>query len=326
MNGSRKEFGLLLASLYGGETATMIVRATQDSNHPMVYGVDQNGGWHLLVPIAEDYSFAEIRGDPLSLIHWKHPETGRRYMDLMCGADQFHEVFASLVDDITRRVQTDDRAPESVLQAVLEEWRQLLSSASSAISEKLRRAIFGELEVLRLLAIENPYRAVESWAGPSGGMHSFMTPRADLEVITSSQEGSSVVISSVDQLDPPQGRALLLVRVSVRDASSGRSIHDEVELLTELGLSMSVLVKKLAECGFLLGIDSDDARYEVAKSPVIWEVTDDFPGLRSSDLPESRRNAITRMKYALDLTSEQPLTEGQVRTLLDERRTENDQT
>ncbi|MFC2623287.1 PD-(D/E)XK motif protein [Propionibacterium acidifaciens] len=325
MNGSRKEFGLLLASLYGGETATMIVRATRDSNHPMAYGVDQNGGWHLLMPIADDYSFVEISGGPLSLIHWKHPETGRRYMDLMCGVDQFHEVFASLVDDITRRVQTDDSAPEPVLQTVLEEWRQLLSPASPAISEKLRKAIFGELEVLRLLAIGNPYRAVESWVGPAGGAHSFMTPRADLEVITSSQEGLSVVISSVDQLDPPQGRALLLVRVSVRDSPSGRSIHDQVELLTELGLPMSALVKRLAECGFLLGVDSDDARYEVAKSPVIWEVTDDFPGLRSSDLPESRRHAITRMKYVLDLTSEQPLTGGQVKTLLGERRAEHDQ-
>lgn len=317
MNGSRRAFGLLLATLHESESVTMVTRPVSDSGS-MLYAVDQNASRHLLVPVDDDYAFTEIRGDVLSLGEWVDPGTGRRHMDLACGSGQFHEVFASLVDDIIRRTQNDGHLPGSVLQSVLREWRHLLRPARAMGSES-RRGLFGELVVLTWLASRNADYALDSWTGPSGTVHDMTTPHADLEVKTSDKEGLLVVISGLEQLEPMAGRPLVLVRVPVRENPSGQSIQDRFEeLVGLLGVPRSELVRKLAEYGFLLGDDPDDVCYETIEPSIAWSVGQDFPGLRSTDLPARRRHAITRVRYTLDLVAERPLSDEELSTCLDE--------
>ncbi len=323
MSSSRRAFGLLFATLYEGyeKDSAVVTRPVPDSAHPMLYAVDSSAARHLLVPIDDDYAFTEVHGDVLSLTDWVDPRTGHRHMDLMCGSDQFHEVFSSLVDDITRRVQAADHEPGAVVQGVLREWKHLLRPARTMRSET-RRGLFGELEVLSWLASRNANYALDSWTGPSGAVHDMTTPRADLEVKASDKEGLSVVISSLEQLNPPADHPLVLVRVPVRESPSGQTIQDRVEELVDLGVSRSELVGKLAEYGFLLGTDPDDVRYETLEPSVAWSVGQDFPGLRSADLPEQRRHAITRVRYTLDLVAEQPLSDEELSACLDEMMSE----
>ncbi|SCQ47129.1 Hypothetical protein PFR_JS7-2_2054 [Propionibacterium freudenreichii] len=163
------------------------------------------------------------------------------------------------------------------------------------------RGLFGELWVLSLLAKQNPFFALDSWRGPRGDAHDFIAPRGQLEVKSSKREGLDVTISSLAQLDRAPGTSLGLVRLHIDSSPDGQGIDDMVEKLTGMGCPRATVIESIGAMGFLVGVDADDFRFIVPTPPLAWHVTDDFPGLRSTDLPEDRREAITQLKYSLNL-------------------------
>ena len=57
--------------------------------------------------------------------------------------------------------------------------------------------------MLRLLATDNPIRALDAWRGPTKSVHDFVRGGAELEVkTTTSVDGNFVAISNIDQFDP----------------------------------------------------------------------------------------------------------------------------
>lgn len=301
MTPSRQAFGLLLATIYSADAPGMASRPVGSDAQGLLFAVDQLSRRHLLVPVTEEFAFTEEIGESLCLREWRHPRTHCRYLDLVCTSDQFAEVFSSLVDDIIRRITPKTETPAAVVQTVLSEWRHLLHR-SKAMSSDAARGLVGELEVLGWLARRNPHYALECWSGPSGAVHDFTAKHGDLEVKASVKEGMDIVISRLDQLDCTIEHDLFLVRLRVEESVNGLTIAEKVDQLVHDGLSRSSLVEQLARYGFLLGEDPDTTRYSVL-SAMAWQVTPKFPGLRSSDLPKERRDAITKVKYTLDLVS-----------------------
>lgn len=318
MTDSGTEFALLRATLFGGDgQALMLLKhIAGDTDSGLQLGVDQHGRRHVLAAIPEDYALRPKSGESVTLDEWRAPGGRGRFMDLVCGADPLRQVFAALADDIAERVNRQGLAPEAAILAALEDWHKLLRPAKS-LSEEAARGLFGELTVLRWLAKHNPHFAADSWTGPDGATHDFSTGQGDIEVKTSSQEGLEVVISSLSQLDRVGDAPLVLVRVHVASAATGQNVAELVDDLVNAGCLRSVLVEKIGRAGMLLGVDADEHRFVVDSEPTAWEVDDDFPGLRSHDLPAERRAPITRVQYTLSLVgARQPLSAGSLETVL----------
>lgn len=302
MRGSRREYGLLFARLYSDDGMHMAARAVPDIDHDLRYAVDDTGRRHLLLAVDHGFAFQPIHGDVLRLQDMNDPRDGSRYMDLSCEGEAQAEVFSSLVDDVVSRLQQVEHRPEDELLTALANWQALLKPARE-LSRERRLGIFGELTILRRLASINPHWAVDRWTGPSGGLHDFSTPGMDLDVKATSAEGLTVTISSLDQLDAREGFELDLVRARIVPASDGQTLGELVEEIVDCGVDRSTLIQKLVEAGFRYGIDEDDERFVLADEPRAWRVDDDFPGLRTVDIPEARRSAISKVSYTLDLNT-----------------------
>ena len=303
MGDAYTEFGLLLASVWDSEHGLTLVHriaATDSSGAELLYAADRSGGRHVLAPIAEDYAFTPIKGAAVELIDWRHPQTGQRYLDLVCRVDALAPVFYRLADSIAERVLDKNEPCHAAILSALDDWQRLLRPATK-LSEEVLRGLFGELAVLRMLAKRNPIYAVDAWVGPDRLPHDFMTSNGDVEVKSSKREGLDAEISSLGQLDEIGGAPLCLVRLNVDYAPNGQSIGDAINELVDLGCLRARLTDRLQTAGFQLGITDDDAKFIVTEPVMAWRVGEDFPGLRSYDIPESRRGAVTHIKYSLDL-------------------------
>lgn len=303
MTESSEQYALLLADLWGRERPPSLIVRQVPSELPsasrLLLAVDAEGRRHVLAPIAEDYAFVPERGQSVELTDWHHPQTTVRYLDLLCLDETLTQAFEQLTDSIIDRVERR-QAPHIAMQEALFDMRNLLKR-SRLLTEEAARGIFGELAVLGWLAERNPIYALEAWTGPEGHVHDFSTKNGDLEVKSAANGSRVVVISSLEQLDEVADTPLALVRLHLQSAPQGENLGDAVERLVTSGCNRADLVAKLEAAGFRLGIDSDEHRFVLEDEPLAWRVGPDFPGLRSSDLPDERRNAILRVTYSLDL-------------------------
>lgn len=301
---SMRTFNLLIGTLWGDQDAESMlshVVASDREGNPLKLGVDRNDRRFILTPIDQSFSFAGEMGAAIELGEWRKSGDDQRHLAITCSSPELAEVFGAFADNIVHRVEAENSTTEAMLVA-MKDWKRLFKPAP-AISQEVARGLFGELWVLQQLASRNPHIAVQRWTGPDGDPHDFMSEERHLEVKTSQSEGLGITVSSLAQLDTVGDVPLALVRLRVRGQPEGRNIGDMVEELTRMGAYRHDLVLKLGEMGFVLGADPDEHRFTVVDDPVIWEVNDDFPGLRSRDIPEERREAITRVSYTLDLLS-----------------------
>ncbi|AXE37864.1 hypothetical protein JS278_00673 [Acidipropionibacterium virtanenii] len=314
MTASLQVYRSLLSHLYGDTSSGMIKRSVPGQAYGLQYAVDRESHRHLLLPIDEDYAFKPIIGESLNLDERR--DDGVRYLDLHCVSDGHRDVFAALADDIIRRLSADVISAPAEIQNALEEWRRLLRPAKE-MSPEASRGLFGELVVLGWLARRNPQFAVDIWTGPKGDCHDFTTVNGDLEVKTSSKEGLIVDISSLRQLDVTDGHDLTLIRLNVVDSPDGQSIREKVNELVGLGVPQWPLFRKVRDAGLNVRDSHDSVRYAVSTDVSAWRVTPEFPGLRYGDLPTEWRDAITKVRYTLDLVSAPGRLDDQLDTVLD---------
>ena len=303
MPSARETFGLLLASVYSAAdpgVTFMEEVATNSSGERLFFAVDHLGNRHVLAPITDDFAYQEHKGSQIELTEWRHPHDGTRFLDLVCRAEQLSYVFALMADSVQERIAVHDEASPLAIQQALHDWKELLRPARQ-LSREEALGLFGELTVLALLAEHNPAYAVECWTGSDKSRHDFTTLNGDLEVKTTTKEALEVTISSLSQLDSIEGAPLTLVRVHVIESPNGQNLEELVHQLATLGCPLGEIKSRLGKADFRIGVDGDKYRFSLASSPLWWSVTDSFPGLRKSDIPEGRRDAITRLSYTLSL-------------------------
>ncbi|MCF2586104.1 PD-(D/E)XK motif protein [Brevibacterium sp. UCMA 11752] len=223
-----------------------------------------------------------------------------RHLDVVCTDARLLRTFLSMIGEMLNRAAESGKSCLDELAEVLESWREALSRESREIDRKRAIGLFGELTILEALARKDPSRALSLWTGPSGNRHDFSRSNA-LEVKTLTQPGiPAVTIHGARQLDPPIGAKLHLVAFRVLENANGSSIAELNDRLIQLGIPRQKLVVTLNDEARLL---EDVERQFLIEETYLYEVTDDFPGIRASRLDENALRGVDNISYVLHLDS-----------------------
>jgi len=299
-------FGLLLTGKRpGGETEMSTRYSGIDVGREQVLlGVDRELRRHILIPVDSDFDETDRVSRSVKLApRVLQTRNGiQTYADLSCEIPRLGQVFEGLVESLLERLG-DSTHPKDAVSQTLGDWRALLQKAVADIPREVVLGIVGELEILQILAERDP-NAIEWWQGPAGGEHDFARSGRAIEVkATAGVDGNIVRVSNLDQLDPSLVDDLHLAVVHLKDSVDAPSIDERVERLIETGVAAADLERALGLLGYVRGIsDSVHTRFEV-RSIRWWEVGDDFPGIRSSDVEPQRLQAVRKVSYDLMLAA-----------------------
>jgi hypothetical protein len=227
-----------------------------------------------------------------------------RFADLECIEPALDLVFEHLVTDILERLSADASAPARTCAVALEDWRDLLRNRTDEVAHEVALGLVGELEALRLLGTSSPSRALECWVGPLRRSHDFVSGGRRLEVkSTASVDGQSIQVSNIDQLDPdtaPGGLHLLVLHCAQDEAAS--TLDDRIRDLISTGFPRSGLIRAVGAAGYVFESGQAAPAFSI-RSARLWPVGQDFPGLRSRDIPDRHRPAVSRVRYELSLAA-----------------------
>lgn len=272
----------------------------------LLVAIDGTGARHLLVPLAPDTPAAPRGSKAISVAKRALDVEGVTvwFLDLRCVEPRLRLVFERLVDDIVGRLSERGDQPLRVCQRAIDEWRDLFEDASEDLPRSAVIGLVGELEVLRILANQEPVSALDSWLGPQAAVHDFVNPsnRAIEVKTTASVDGNYVEVSNADQLDPALVASLLVVAVHVRPDPTAPSLDDRIEELFRMGVPRRDLINRVADAGYIFEAYMGEARYAV-RSMRAWPVDATFPGIRRSDFSPGRLRGVSKLQYELALDS-----------------------
>ncbi|MEV8232605.1 PD-(D/E)XK motif protein [Micrococcus luteus] len=223
-------------------------------------------------------------------------------VQIRCLDAKLDEVFFTFLADVIAEVDRGNGVVQAV-RGTADDWRSLLAVARRGMGERQLVGLFGEVTILnRAAAVLGP-AALGLWTGPDRNRHDFVGPEAAVEVKTSSlQNRQSVSIHGLRQLEPSEGASLTLAVVEVEAHPLGRTVGDLVAEATAMGVDPSLLREKLASSGFIAGMPGSEGRFKVV-SIRYWEIEADTPVLRRSSLDEAVVNAISDLRYSLELSA-----------------------
>ncbi|MFE9171566.1 PD-(D/E)XK motif protein [Streptomyces kebangsaanensis] len=281
---------------------------------PLAAAVDHDGYRHVLVPVP---THQKIRSGPdgpalrLRKRALEDEETYQTYADLACLRADLNDLFTGLCVDVLRAAEKLPENPVKALYRVLDRWRALFQTQGTPLGSERIAGLFGELLVLSRL-LEKDSSAHRIWRGPEGYRHDFSTGRFAIEVkTTTATEGRRLRVHGLDQLDAPEGGALLLAWFRVERAATSSSGVRFLDLLEQTLRSCDdegSLLELLAEAGYL-AVDAEryrDIRFAVSEERW-YTVTSDFPRLTGRTLASAGVPVtVLDVEYTIDLSGDTP--------------------
>ncbi len=287
----------------------------------VLIGIDNSGCRQLLVPLQPGEPFADdLSGGSVHLVRVAHE--GVNYLCAVCLSRDLDDVFSQFADELLGALSGEKNAAKVVLSE-LDRWRQLFSDAPrTLLSDAKIIGLLAELQMLESIVTEDPSRRITSWTGPSGSEHDFRAGAVAIEVkATGVREGRLVSISSVDQLQAPEGGSLHLAHFKYSPDSSGDSLPDAIDRVLGLNVLRSEFYKQLESVGYHLGQTEEylEKRFALVERRV-YDLSDAaFPRItRSSFVVGDLPPGTLKLTYQIDLSNEPPfpLSTGVVKALI----------
>lgn len=275
---------------------------------PVLYAVDHEGRYHLLVPVPAGTTIDPDRrsaGVHLSSRELDDKDGPASFLDVGCQKRHLHELFIHLADEMVQELRTAAN-PLTACRAVLGRWRELLNrEPSSVLSEQALAGLYGELWHLRELARISP-NALQSWVGPTGERHDFARGGTALEVKTTTRtDEQRYEIHGIDQLEPPlRGTLYLSTVLAEQTRAGGESLPDVITEIESLGVERLSLWSKLASAGYHR---ADEHHYGSSRfhlrTTSMYRVDESFPRIVRGSFPGGELPPrILHVSYVVDLT------------------------
>lgn len=215
---------------------------------------------------------------------------------LSAARSEYHEVFATICDDLVEKLSTSASASDHVRIFVnrMRLWHAFFEKqGGGGLSEEAQQGLYGELYFLKefMLPHRKDEKAIRCWTGSVGRQHDFQFGALSVEVKTSASKRHQVLrISSEQQLDDSLVDRLVLFHLSVslveNRATTLPAIIDEIrQILVRSALALELFENALLVRGYSHAHRTMYQRtgYSV-RSFGIYQVYDEFPRVREGDL------------------------------------------
>ncbi len=225
-------------------------------------------------------------------------ENERNILFLTCDKEDIIEPFSALCAELISPGEGGEFRKELEKNPLVwwAQWKELLGNKNV---DSRAYDVLGELWVLKYLT-EHGEQA--EWNGPNGSTYDIDCNGYFTEVkSTIARSKKQITLSSLFQLDPPQGQPLYLVLCQFESAQDGISIDGLVKDLEGLGYSSSGLNDKLAKLGLERGKTARKRKY-IIHEVTRYKVDDNFPAIRpSSFVGGSKPEGVMSITYTVTL-------------------------
>jgi hypothetical protein len=228
------------------------------------------------------------------------------YIRIECLESGLETPFALLTSQVVSHLASGATPSKACMDAVLE-FRRLLSKNGGLLpSEDEILGLTGELLLLRKLVKASPH-LWRGWNGPLGSARDYSWGSVDIEAKASRLAGESrLTVNGLDQLEPDDGRELLIHHSVLTDNPAGTidvpgladEIRDQIADPEEFDT-------RLVSAGYLseqkeLWLEH---RFTLHGS-TIYRVRNDFPRISRSDFPDGGLPAgVSKLRYDILLSN-----------------------
>ena len=253
--------------------------------------------------IAESRGFAlttYISGDELDNDH--------STLAVTASSQYYNDIFKTIADDISKNTAGIDssNSKASALFRRITLWQVFFEKQGKAgFSTTAQQGLYGELYFLYhhlLKQNSDLQRILRGWTGPDSRQHDFQYGNYAIEVKTISQrKHRTAEITSEQQLDDSQTQNLFLYWLSVSVIENGKEtlpalVNEIRNFLSEQAVPAGIFEESLLASGYA-DADRDlyDSRSYTVQPETIYEVKDEFPRIRASEL----RKGVADVRYSI---------------------------
>lgn len=227
-----------------------------------------------------------------------------RFLEVRCEDEHLNEVFARVVGDILRRVESGTGTHKAVDEALKEFRRLLHKQRVSSIDEKTIVGLIGELLTLIEVIEVNP-DGLGGWHGPDSDRHDFRAGPVTIEVKTSlGADGNRIHINGMKQLEYSDNESLLIRHIRIEPDPDGTlTVPDLAAGAAALLTDQILLDEKLKKLGYTADTREgwQTKRYKRIGAST-FEVKDGFPRLIPAILNKEWPLAgVSSVSYEVDL-------------------------
>ena len=228
------------------------------------------------------------------------------YIRIECLEASLEIPFALLASQVVNHLSLGATPSKACMDAVLE-FRRLVSKNGGLLpSEDEILGLAGELLLIKKL-VSVSQSLWQGWNGPLGSARDYSWGTVDIEAKASRMAGDSkLTVNGLDQLEPEEGRELLIHHCVLSDNPTGMiHIPGLVDDIREVISSPEAFDDRLLTAGYLneqreLWLEH---RFTLHGS-TLYRVRDDFPRIRKSDFPEGALPAgISKLRYDIMLSN-----------------------
>lgn len=288
---------------------------------PLMAAADNKGQFAVLVPLLPGEGLAD--GSVGKAIHLSRTSVGDRwYARVTCREPELNDVFIIFVRDLVERLPTEGPCVK-VLTEHVDHWKQLFTDSSEGglLSPAQAAGLMAELLTLERILSSDPERKLSAWTGPLKSQHDFRYAGHALEIkATLAREGHRTKISSIEQLNAPDGCSLHLSFFKFIITPDGDSLPDVVGRIRTMGIDLHEFELLMLRAGYRAAYEGV---YEAYCFDILNEYTFDvtilgFPRLVPAMFPNKHvPHGVEQISYVIDLAGslEKTLSSSQLKAL-----------
>ena len=282
---------------------SLVKRSLLGAMLTVAISADERGGATLAIrsePSDLD-AFGDLRDSEGISFSWEDGGYGPgRWFVAQAAAGETGDFFDLICEDLEPYLLLPTRM-DAIAQfaARLREWQRFLAVGKGGLGIPKQMGLWGELVVLRALAVNIGWnRAIKCWVGPGGASQDFRLDALLIETKTVALGADAISISSLEQLSVPAGSIMYLAHYGTAAVApnEGEPLPDAVltirKTLRDDALLRGDFENRLLGSGYHR---VHEARYAgrgfVVRTCDIYAVGDDFPRLDRESVSSQIKDA-----------------------------------